>query len=565
MVHRSNVRSEGIVPLFSIHGDNARCLEEEDLLRHEEAPLATTVNPFANPAAWTPYEIIKGLICLLCIFPFRLTLLIIVVTCEMICCFAATVGTKLSVDGGCHRHTKPFSACRRRLLYPCSVLNRLFLGCFGFWPGCIRVNDYRQNKAKCGKILVVAPHTSFLDSFMVAWAFPPFPSGLGHSGILGIPFMKSLAAAGQAILVDRNNTESKQACKVAIVERTAPSWTGAPLMIFPEGVLTNAGALIQFKMGAFVPGSLVTLVTLRYKCRYFHLAGCGKNHNLGLTLLRTALQFANFCEISILENYLPSATESQSPALFAQNVRSVMARHLGVPTTEHSYLDAAFSYKSKAHVGCDFEMRRLQTEYSCTVDQLTEAQKVFEFYDMASVGAISFEDFDRVLHAPVQPRGEALFEGWEKRSHHSTLRLFAFFDHDRSGFIEFRDFIEAVAVLSNQRSVASCTRMAFLLADILGNDGISKTFLEQVPFVERERDVQTAEGANGDDNHGDVIGFAGFSQLVELRPEALDRLLACCRKQLGFPHLGRSRGEQVEYASCQRANASPPITQTSGT
>jgi lysophosphatidylcholine acyltransferase/lyso-PAF acetyltransferase len=44
-------------------------------------------------------------------------------------------------------------------------------------------------------------------------------------------------------------------------------------------------------------------------------------------------------EVQYLPVYYPSDEEKSDPKLFANNVRQVMARALGVPTTEHAYED----------------------------------------------------------------------------------------------------------------------------------------------------------------------------------------------------------------------------------
>jgi lysophosphatidylcholine acyltransferase/lyso-PAF acetyltransferase len=51
------------------------------------------------------------------------------------------------------------------------------------------------------------------------------------------------------------------------------------------------------------------------------------------------MQFYNNMEVRYLPVYYPSDEEKSNPKLFAKNVRQVMARALGVQTTEHAYED----------------------------------------------------------------------------------------------------------------------------------------------------------------------------------------------------------------------------------
>eukprot|EP00927_Polykrikos_kofoidii_P038998 TRINITY_DN33443_c0_g1_i1.p1 TRINITY_DN33443_c0_g1~~TRINITY_DN33443_c0_g1_i1.p1 ORF type:complete len:534 (+),score=70.08 TRINITY_DN33443_c0_g1_i1:70-1671(+) len=510
----------------------------ESLLTHQEAPLKPTLNPFSNPATVTPYEIAKGLVVGVSLFPLRLALLLVVAVAEVLVSSLATIGTSQVIDKGCYRHLFAFPKWRRFLLYPIWPLNRMFLVVFGFWPGCIRVTDHRKNKQQPSHLLAVAPHTSFLDSFMVAWAFPPAPGGVAHSGVLNIPVFRNMAISAQSVFVDRKNPESKASCKKAILERASPEWTGTPFMIFPEGVITNGTTLIRFNLGAFVPGHAVTIVTLRYRCRFFNLRGCGKNHNLPIALMRAALQFANFCDIDILETYVPSESEVTDPQVFAQNVRSVVAKHIGVPTTEHSYDEADLAFKSKAHVGLEFDMRSLQSEYSCSSLDIRAVHRLFEDYDKACNGAISFAVFETTLRAAVSPGNQ------KSRSPASIQHLFTFFDHNGSGLIEFLDFVEAAALLSGRKSVATRTKFAFLLADLIGDGLVSRALLEgATSSTQLTAEELVASGGIGD---VEVVDFAVFKQLMQRRPDVLEGLLDTFREHLGFPRFGlqQSRGDE---------------------
>lgn len=63
-------------------------------------------------------------------------------------------------------------------------------------------------------------------------------------------------------------------------------------------------------------------------CRHFDV-GWGVISNVYWHFLRVQTQFANFCEVEVLEPYLPSEAERKDPRLYADNVRLLMARKLG--------------------------------------------------------------------------------------------------------------------------------------------------------------------------------------------------------------------------------------------
>ena len=51
--------------------------------------------------------------------------------------------------------------------------------------------------------------------------------------------------------------------------------------------------------------------------------------NVGWHFWRTQAQFANYCEVQVLQPYRPSEAERENPRLYADNVRKLMAAELG--------------------------------------------------------------------------------------------------------------------------------------------------------------------------------------------------------------------------------------------
>lgn len=484
-------------------------MDEAFLRRRSNSLIPVVPNPFVNEAPWTFYEVFKAGVVSFFLLPTRLFLLAWCGAVEVGIVRLGTLGTSLTEERGCYYHKSPFPSWRRWLLAPLAPVNRLAMVACGFWPGSIRVNDQRKSKSKVhANLLVVAPHMTFLDSLILAVAFPPVPSGVGMSGILEYPVMRSLALAAQAILVDRNNKESKQSCKEILEARAGPAWHGPPVMVFPEGVITNGTALVQFKLGAFSAGQPVTPVCLRYRWRHYNPSGCGKNHNIGMAIVRMLLQFANFCDIDILDTYVPSEAEIADPKTFAANVRGVMAGHLGVPSTEQSYDDAFLAYDSKAHVGSDFVIAPVKKLHNLGKEDLAQIQRAFEKHDRRRAGALGFEE----LAASLQ--GLKLLK--EGRTRASLAQLFSFLDQDSSGSVEFREFLQAALMLAGGSS-ESRTKLAFLLYDLRGVGRVQRSLLEEV----------TGKALGG----AEELGFAEFLGLVEtcqgVREAALQLLRGC--------------------------------------
>eukprot|EP00439_Symbiodinium_sp_Y106_P063527 s2604_g9.t2 len=361
------------------------------------------------------------------------------------------------------------------------------------------------------RVFVVQPHVTALDSLLIGVAFPPVPSGVGMTGLLQIPVMRSLAIGAQAIFVDRNNPESRRSCKEAIQARTAESWHGPPMMIFPQGVITNGFALTQFNVGAFSPGVPVVPVCLRYPWRHYNPAGCGRNHALGIALLRTLLQFKNECHIEILDTYAPSPEEVADDRLFANNVRRVMAARLGVPCTEQSYEDAFLAFGSRAHVGTDFEVARLKQQYSCSADDLKGVLRSFERHNLSDSGAIVHEELSQALSGL----------GGSVRALLSQEALFAYFDQDRSGAVEYRDFIQVAALLSGRGSESSRLQLAFLVADMEGAGSATASFVTQL--------------TDGDTTVSQDLSFEEFRDLAFSQPALVDTALEMVRRHMQIP------------------------------
>eukprot|EP00884_Botryococcus_braunii_P008376 jgi/Botrbrau1/1753/Bobra.0217s0011.1 len=100
--------------------------------------------------------------------------------------------------------------------------------------------------------------------------------------------------------------------------------------IAPEGTTKAADCLLTFSTGAFVGGGPVLPVLFRYKARHFHL-GWGRVQSTLWHFLRLQTQFNNFLEVEVLPVYYPSEQEKANPRLYADNVRRLNGRQIGLP------------------------------------------------------------------------------------------------------------------------------------------------------------------------------------------------------------------------------------------
>merc|ERR550534_2051453 len=125
---------------------------------------------------------------------------------------------------------------------------------------------------------------------------------------LGIPLFQGVVSASDAIIVDRNDPQSKRKT-LDEVKRRAHTADSAQLMMFPEGTLNNQLALFEFKLGPFIPGVPVQPVCFRVPYRYFNPCWTGESTGglrLQDVLWRTYSQFVSRLEVKILPVYYPS-------------------------------------------------------------------------------------------------------------------------------------------------------------------------------------------------------------------------------------------------------------------
>jgi lysophosphatidylcholine acyltransferase/lyso-PAF acetyltransferase len=239
-------------------------------------------------------------------------------------------------------------------------------------------------------------------------------------------------------------------------------------MIFPEGRIANGKKLIQFKHGAFLPGHPVVPILLRYPSRHFSVPWTGDNRG-AMWYLRMMTQFVNHCELEVLDVH---ASAESDPEGFAQEVRQVMADKLEVGTTEHSY-DDALLYRTalEKRVKPDFEVKALRSLLDLDVKDLKAFLTRFHRYDANGDGLIDRAEFDAVLQ-DLNP-----LQSHRRRDRTAGDRIFGFFDTDGSGRIEYREFVQCLALFSGKCSDKDRALIAFLMLD---HDGVGWIWNERL-------------------------------------------------------------------------------------
>mmetsp|Transcript_9942 Transcript_9942/g.12883 ORF Transcript_9942/g.12883 Transcript_9942/m.12883 type:complete len:567 (+) Transcript_9942:116-1816(+) len=408
--------------------------------------LETLPNPFVYYRKFTFADNLRDFMFGIVLVPIRLTIIVFCLVLLGLC-------SKAAISFG-YDPMQPMTWWRRLILTPRPFLTRVLLFCFGVW--------YIEKKGELANIqdapfVVVSPHSTFMDQFVVPYMCN-FPMGVAKAEILEVPFFSSIMAAGQTIFVDRKDKNAKQKVLKEFERRANdPAWTR--IALFPEGTCTNRRALINFRPGAFTPGVPVQPMLLRWSTEPFDPTWTSASPSRLMLILRLLCQPVVKCKVEFLKPCIPNKEERADPQLFTQNVRSLMASRLRIPTTEHSYEDAFLSLQARKErldpaKTVTFEFRKLkllQISYP-------EAQSLLHRFAKAKgakkVGLMSVTEFADVLGVPLTDE---------------VAELFGILDTDGVGSIDFRSFMVGLAFLSNKTSLEESVRVFFnIFADSSG-------------------------------------------------------------------------------------------------
>mmetsp|Transcript_35058 Transcript_35058/g.54663 ORF Transcript_35058/g.54663 Transcript_35058/m.54663 type:complete len:370 (-) Transcript_35058:135-1244(-) len=210
----------------------------------------------------------------------------------------------------------------------------------------------------------------------------------------------------------------------------------SPLVIFPEATTTNGAALISFKLGAFLPGSAVQPVMLRYPFVHDELSWLPGGGNF--RMWRHFCQFSHFATIDFLPVMVPH--ENESPPAFANRVRRSMASHANLPLTCHSYDDVVLQKKAaKFYHNLEMvEMGKVK-EVSHTKMSLSDSLSLLEKFsklDQDHNGVVTYTEWCDALGLPEQSE--------------SVQSMFSLLDVNETGTLDFREYLIGMALLASE-------------------------------------------------------------------------------------------------------------------
>ena len=213
----------------------------------------------------------------------------------------------------------------------------------------IRVKGRQHIRPPNRTTIFVYNHICFSDPVLLL-ALLSGHAGVAKASVADLPFVGAIARALDYIFIQRRNSvqdrlsknrfavnadetssssKEKSSTSQEAVSRRVAEHPDRVLVIAPEGTTkSRSNCLLRFRKGAFVPGLPVTPVLLSYPARHFHV-GWGLPWGDLLHIYRLLCQVINHVTVEFLEPYVPTLEEQKDPALYAENVRETMARHLG--------------------------------------------------------------------------------------------------------------------------------------------------------------------------------------------------------------------------------------------
>nr|XP_044994956.1 lysophosphatidylcholine acyltransferase 1 [Jaculus jaculus] len=297
-------------------------------------------------------------------------------------------------------------------------------------------------------ILTLAPHSSYFDAIPVTMTMS---SIVMKAESRDIPIWGTLIRYIRPVFVSRSDQDSRRKTVEEIKRRAQSDGKWPQIMIFPEGTCTNRTCLITFKPGAFIPGVPVQPVVLRYANKMDTITWTWQGPGALKILWLTLCQFQNHLEIEFLPVYSPSEEEKKNPALYASNVRHVMAKALGVSVTDYTFEDCQLALaEGQLRLPTDtclLEFARLVRGLGLKPEKLEkDLDRYSESARMKRGEKIGLSEFAAYLEVPVS----------------DTLEdMFSLFDESGGGKIDLREYVVALSVVCRPSQTLETIQLAF--------------------------------------------------------------------------------------------------------
>uniref|UniRef100_A0A0A9W937 Lysophosphatidylcholine acyltransferase 1 n=2 Tax=Lygus hesperus TaxID=30085 RepID=A0A0A9W937_LYGHE len=433
----------------SISRMKKKCTATEDILKGS----SELINPFVHHLELTTtYEKLKAAILSVIVLPLRIGIiasLLVLAWCVALLGMWGITEEEFA--------NKPLEGWRKKIKFLICNLVRLTYRAGGMSVKTIGKQASRSE----APILVGAPHSTFLDGVVVYHT--NFPCILVRKESGSNIWLGMIMNYHQPLYVRRDNPESRHKSIQAIIDRAKSPLDWSQILIFPEGTTTNRSCLISFKPGAFYPGLPIQPMIIRYPNKMDTVTWTWDGPGALKILWQTLLQPHTFVEIEFLPVYNPSEDERRDPKLYAQNVRRLMAKELGIPTLDYTYQDCQLVSKakklsySKDSIMLQAHQLRVQLGLSRTeieLKMIAESPKL-----LVGPGIpVSFSQFATLLNLnQMDPGAKELFSLFQK-----------------GGVLDLKEYIMCVILVSSCSTKSEMIKKAF---QVCGGDMSSYDFV----------------------------------------------------------------------------------------
>ncbi|XP_007901220.2 lysophosphatidylcholine acyltransferase 1 isoform X1 [Callorhinchus milii] len=405
----------------------------------ESARLPPVRNPFVHDIRLSAPEKAKIAIMTVTLFPIRLFLAAFMMLLAWPFAFLAEWGrTEKELE-------KPMTLWKKTLDFLLKVIMRAMWFAGGFHWMSVKGRRALPTEAP---IMTLAPHSSYFDAIPVTMTMA---SIVMKTESKDIPVWGTLIKYIRPVLVSRLDQDSRRKTVEEIRQRALSNGKWPQVMIFPEGTCTNRTCLITFKPGAFIPGVPVQPVVLRYPNKMDTITWTWQGPGALKILWLTLCQLHNKVEMEFLPIYTPSEEEKKNPILYANNVRKIMAKALGVPVTDYTFEDCQL-VMSDSQLKLPVDTCLL--EFAKLVRKLNlKPEKVEKELDELAEGAkktkgkrMNLEEFADYLKLPIC---DALTD------------VFVLFDENEDGTIDIREYVIALSVVTRPSKTHETIKLAF--------------------------------------------------------------------------------------------------------
>ncbi|KAI8504369.1 Lysophosphatidylcholine acyltransferase 2 [Branchiostoma belcheri] len=454
-------------------------------------------NPFIHDLRLSTWDKIQIAVGSVTIAPIRFLFLLLLLVLSWLIAIIATAGMDTS---------KPMTGWRKFCKRVLALMGRIMFFFMGFHNIKIRGKPAPSSEAP---LMTCAPHSTYFDIITI-FIGEGLASGVSRKENSTIPLIGALTTSTQPVLVDREDPNSRRNTIEEIKKRAQSGGAWPQVIIFPEGTCTNRSCLINFKQGAFFPGMPVQPVAIKYPNKLDTVTWTWQGPG-GLTILwYTLCQFHNRLEVEFLPVYYPSEEEKKNARLYAINVRAKIAAVLDIPITDHTFDDCMLMVAAgKSDMPMDaglVEFQKLKEKLGLKLEDMRQLLKKYSSIAGKECGVIGIDDFAKHLNLPVT---EPLKE------------LFAMYDRDGTGKIDFREYVIGLSVVSQPANTDETLQMAFKLFDTEGNGKITEESLAAIlrsAFNMEKMDISDlfrAVDTNGDG----FITYDEFEAFSKVHPE----------------------------------------------